>query len=155
MAHAPGKYPVVMTFGPYGKDLHFSDHRLESWETLVNDYPDIFEGSVVIERKTAEIETAAWAEIARIEAQGGAIAAVARFFQMYRDEADKLGYQASPDQLAWSNTVYVADTDEKAMREAGDRTTWAEPGARGPRPGSGCSGVRASACCQGSDRAGV
>ena len=42
---APGKYPVVMTFGPYGKDLHFSDHRLESWETLVNDYPDIFEVS--------------------------------------------------------------------------------------------------------------
>jgi alkanesulfonate monooxygenase SsuD/methylene tetrahydromethanopterin reductase-like flavin-dependent oxidoreductase (luciferase family) len=46
------------------------------------------------------------------------IADVARFFQMYRDEADKLGYQASPDQLAWSNTIYVADTDEKAMREA-------------------------------------
>ena len=46
------------------------------------------------------------------------IAAVARFFQMYRDEADKAGYQASPDQLAWSNTVYIADTDAKAMREA-------------------------------------
>jgi alkanesulfonate monooxygenase SsuD/methylene tetrahydromethanopterin reductase-like flavin-dependent oxidoreductase (luciferase family) len=46
------------------------------------------------------------------------IATVARFFQMYREEADKLGYQASPDQLAWSNTIYVADTDEKAMREA-------------------------------------
>ena len=46
------------------------------------------------------------------------IAVVARFFQMYRDEADKAGYQASPDQLAWSNTIYVAETDEKAMREA-------------------------------------
>ena len=46
------------------------------------------------------------------------IATVARFFQMYREEADKLGYQASPDQLAWSNTIYIADTDEKAMREA-------------------------------------
>ena len=46
------------------------------------------------------------------------IAAVARFFQLYRDEAEKAGYQASPDQLAWSNTIYVADTDAKAMREA-------------------------------------
>ena len=46
------------------------------------------------------------------------IAAVARFFQMYRDEAEKAGYQASPDQLAWSNTIYVAETDEKAVREA-------------------------------------
>src|SRR5262249_34513372 len=46
------------------------------------------------------------------------IATVARFFQMYRDEADKAGYRASPDQLAWSNTIYVAETDAQAMREA-------------------------------------
>ncbi len=46
------------------------------------------------------------------------IAAVAKFFQLYRDEAEKVGYEASPDQLAWSNTIYIADTDKKAMKEA-------------------------------------
>jgi alkanesulfonate monooxygenase SsuD/methylene tetrahydromethanopterin reductase-like flavin-dependent oxidoreductase (luciferase family) len=46
------------------------------------------------------------------------IAAVAKFFQLYRDEAEKAGYQASPDQLAWSNTIYVGDTDKKAVQEA-------------------------------------
>ena len=46
------------------------------------------------------------------------IAAVARFFQMYRDEAEKAGYEATPDQLAWSNTIYVAETDAKALKEA-------------------------------------
>ncbi len=46
------------------------------------------------------------------------IAAVARFFQLYRDEAEKAGYEASPDQLAWSNTIYVADTDKQAIKEA-------------------------------------
>jgi len=46
------------------------------------------------------------------------IAAVAKFFQLYRDEAEKAGYQASADQLAWSNTIYVADTDKKAVQEA-------------------------------------
>jgi len=46
------------------------------------------------------------------------IAAVARYFQMYRDEAEKAGYEASPDQLSWSNTIYVADTDAKALNEA-------------------------------------
>ena len=46
------------------------------------------------------------------------ITAVARFFQLYRDEAEKAGYQASPDQLAWSNTIYVGETDAKAVREA-------------------------------------
>jgi alkanesulfonate monooxygenase SsuD/methylene tetrahydromethanopterin reductase-like flavin-dependent oxidoreductase (luciferase family) len=46
------------------------------------------------------------------------IETVARFFDMYREEADKAGYQATPDQLAWSNSIYVAETDEKAMKEA-------------------------------------
>ena len=46
------------------------------------------------------------------------IAAVAKFFQLYRDEAEKAGYQASPDQLAWSNTIYVGETDKKAVKEA-------------------------------------
>jgi alkanesulfonate monooxygenase SsuD/methylene tetrahydromethanopterin reductase-like flavin-dependent oxidoreductase (luciferase family) len=46
------------------------------------------------------------------------IAAVARFFQLYRDEAEKAGYEATPDQLAWSNTIYVAETDAKAIAEA-------------------------------------
>jgi len=46
------------------------------------------------------------------------IAAVARFFQFYRDEAERAGYEASPDQLAWSNTIYVGETDKKAIKEA-------------------------------------
>jgi alkanesulfonate monooxygenase SsuD/methylene tetrahydromethanopterin reductase-like flavin-dependent oxidoreductase (luciferase family) len=46
------------------------------------------------------------------------ITAVAKFFDMYREEALKAGYQASNEQLAWSNCIYVGDTDEKAVREA-------------------------------------
>jgi alkanesulfonate monooxygenase SsuD/methylene tetrahydromethanopterin reductase-like flavin-dependent oxidoreductase (luciferase family) len=46
------------------------------------------------------------------------IAVVARFFQAYRDEAEKAGYKATPEQLAWSNSIYVAETDAKAMKEA-------------------------------------
>src|SRR5690606_3294672 len=47
-----------------------------------------------------------------------AIDVVARFFNMYREEARKAGYEASKEQLAWSNCIYIAETDEKAMREA-------------------------------------
>ncbi len=46
------------------------------------------------------------------------IATVAKFFDMYREEAKKAGYEATNDQLAWSNTIYVAETDAKARREA-------------------------------------
>ena len=51
------------------------------------------------------------------------IATVARFFQMYRDEAEKCGYKASNDQLAWSNTIYIAETDDKARRQAQRKAT--------------------------------
>jgi alkanesulfonate monooxygenase SsuD/methylene tetrahydromethanopterin reductase-like flavin-dependent oxidoreductase (luciferase family) len=46
------------------------------------------------------------------------IAQVAQVFKRYREEAEKAGYTATPDQLAWSNSLYVAETDEKALREA-------------------------------------
>jgi alkanesulfonate monooxygenase SsuD/methylene tetrahydromethanopterin reductase-like flavin-dependent oxidoreductase (luciferase family) len=46
------------------------------------------------------------------------IGQVAKFFDLYREAAKKSGYQASSDQLAWSTTIYVAETDAKAHREA-------------------------------------
>ncbi|HEV2572121.1 LLM class flavin-dependent oxidoreductase [Methylocella sp. CPCC 101449] len=45
------------------------------------------------------------------------IASVAQTFKLYREEADKFGYQATPDQFAWSNAIYVAESDEKALRD--------------------------------------
>ena len=45
-------------------------------------------------------------------------ASVAKFFGMYREEARKNGYEAKPSQLAWAAPIYVAETDEIAMREA-------------------------------------
>jgi alkanesulfonate monooxygenase SsuD/methylene tetrahydromethanopterin reductase-like flavin-dependent oxidoreductase (luciferase family) len=47
------------------------------------------------------------------------IAQVARFFDMYREAARKCGYEATSDRLAWSTSIYVAETDAKAKREAG------------------------------------
>ncbi|WP_399682572.1 LLM class flavin-dependent oxidoreductase [Xenophilus sp.] len=46
------------------------------------------------------------------------IETVAKFFSMYREQALRNGYEASNEQLAWSNCIYVAETDEKAVREA-------------------------------------
>jgi alkanesulfonate monooxygenase SsuD/methylene tetrahydromethanopterin reductase-like flavin-dependent oxidoreductase (luciferase family) len=44
--------------------------------------------------------------------------AVERFLNMYRERAAKYGYTCSNDQLGWSVPVYVAETDEIALREA-------------------------------------
>ena len=43
---------------------------------------------------------------------------VTRFMGLYREEARKNGYEASPDQMAWAVPVYIGETDESAMAEA-------------------------------------
>ena len=45
--------------------------------------------------------------------------AVNRFLNAYRLQAEKYGYTATADQLGWAAPVYVAETDEQAVREAG------------------------------------
>ena len=42
---APGKFPVLMTLGPYGKDVHLSQFMPEAWEVLKRRHPEILEAS--------------------------------------------------------------------------------------------------------------
>lgn len=46
------------------------------------------------------------------------IKSVAKVFDGYRASAEKFGYTASPDQLAWSMSMFIAETDEKAREMA-------------------------------------
>src|SRR5262249_34685818 len=41
----PGRYPVLMTLGPYGKDVHLSQFMPEAWEALKRRHPEILEAS--------------------------------------------------------------------------------------------------------------
>ena len=38
-------FPVLMTFGPYGKDIHLSQFMPEAWEHLTKRHPDILAAS--------------------------------------------------------------------------------------------------------------
>jgi predicted acyl esterase len=38
---AEGGYPVIMTYGPYGKWLHFSDLYKDQWERMCANHPDV------------------------------------------------------------------------------------------------------------------
>ena len=40
-----GKHPVILTYGPYGKWLHFEDLYTEQWRTMVDKHPDVPAGS--------------------------------------------------------------------------------------------------------------
>ena len=41
----PGKYPVLMTLGPYGKDVHLSQFMPEAWDALKRRHPQILKAS--------------------------------------------------------------------------------------------------------------
>jgi alkanesulfonate monooxygenase SsuD/methylene tetrahydromethanopterin reductase-like flavin-dependent oxidoreductase (luciferase family) len=40
------------------------------------------------------------------------------FLGLYRQQAEKYGWEATPDKMGWATPVYVSDTDESAMNEA-------------------------------------
>jgi len=43
-----GQYPVVMTYGPYAKDLSYQEAYTAAWNMFVGDHPDAIEGSTNI-----------------------------------------------------------------------------------------------------------
>ncbi len=40
-----GKYPVMMTYGPYGKYVHFEDNYKTQWDRMCEKHPDVPAGS--------------------------------------------------------------------------------------------------------------
>ena len=40
-----GRVPVLLSYGPYGKGLHFPDGYPDAWNTMVSKHPDVAEGS--------------------------------------------------------------------------------------------------------------
>lgn len=42
---AAGNYPVIITYGPYGKYLHFEDLYTDQWRMMCSDHPDVPAGS--------------------------------------------------------------------------------------------------------------
>lgn len=42
---ATGRYPVLMTLGPYGKDVHLSQFMPDAWEALKRRHPEILKAS--------------------------------------------------------------------------------------------------------------
>ena len=40
-----GKYPVIMTLGPYGKLLHFTEIYADQFQRMGEDFPEIPSGS--------------------------------------------------------------------------------------------------------------
>ena len=42
---AEGRSPVILTYGPYGKGLHFEDLYTDQWRRMIEQHPDVAAGS--------------------------------------------------------------------------------------------------------------
>src|ERR671934_1989749 len=40
-----GRYPVILSYGPYGKWLHFEDLYTDQWRRMADQHPDVVAGS--------------------------------------------------------------------------------------------------------------
>ena len=61
---------------PWDQQWSLRLQQVLAFETDLLEHEDLFEGSVVVERKVAELVTAVRAEVDRVQAMGGAVAAV-------------------------------------------------------------------------------
>ena len=61
---------------PWDQQWSIRMQQILAYETDLLEYPDLFEGSTAVRRKVDELKAAAKAELARIEAMGGVVAAI-------------------------------------------------------------------------------
>ena len=57
---AEGRYPVILTYGPYAKGLAFQEGNAAAWERLVASHPDILEGSSNIYQSWELVDPERW-----------------------------------------------------------------------------------------------
>jgi (2R)-ethylmalonyl-CoA mutase len=95
---------------PWDQQWSIRMQQIVAYETDLLEYADIFEGSKVIERKVAELKTAARQELARIEEMGGAVAAIDYMKRaLVESNTERLGRIESGEQVVvgvnrWTET---------------------------------------------------
>jgi len=78
---------------PWDQQWSLRLQQILAYETDLLEYPDLFAGSPVVERKVGELKEAAAAEIARVEEMGGAVAAIESGYMkaaLVRSQAERL-----------------------------------------------------------------
>ena len=71
---AEGRYPVIMSYGPYGKGLAFQDGNKAAWERLTAAHPDILEGSSNLYQTWELVDPEKWTPdgyaVVRVDSRG-------------------------------------------------------------------------------------
>ncbi len=57
---AEGRYPVLLTYGPYAKGLAFQDGYPDAWETMAREHPDVPAGSSNLYQNWEVVDPEKW-----------------------------------------------------------------------------------------------
>src|SRR5579871_5641961 len=55
-----GRYPVLLTYGPYAKGLAFQDGYPDAWETMAREHPDVVAGSSNLYQNWEVVDPEKW-----------------------------------------------------------------------------------------------
>jgi predicted acyl esterase len=71
---AEGRYPVILTYGPYAKGLAFQEGYPQQWEKMVRDHPDVARGSTNRYQNWEVVDPEKWVPdgyaIVRVDSRG-------------------------------------------------------------------------------------
>src|SRR5215510_5201761 len=57
---AEGRYPVILTYGPYAKGLAFQDGYPSAWQRMVDQHPDVTAGSTNLYQSWEVVDPEKW-----------------------------------------------------------------------------------------------
>ena len=55
-----GRYPVILTYGPYAKGLAFQDGYPSAWQRMVAEHPDVAHGSSNLYQGSEVVDPEKW-----------------------------------------------------------------------------------------------
>ncbi len=69
-----GQYPIIMSYGPYGKDLHFEELYKTCWDLMCQNHPDVPAGSTNIHQAWEVADPEKWVPrgyaLVRVDSRG-------------------------------------------------------------------------------------
>ena len=60
LPQAPGRYPVILSYGPYAKGLAFQDGYPSAWQRMVAEHPDVAHGSSNLYQSWEVVDPEKW-----------------------------------------------------------------------------------------------
>ncbi|GER05484.1 hypothetical protein JCM17846_31660 [Iodidimonas nitroreducens] len=105
--------------------------QILAFETDLLDYGDLFDGSPVVAEKVSALKAAAYAELARIEAMGGAVAAIESGYMKRRlveSNTRRLRAIESGEQMVVGVNAYIDSAPSPLTGEADEAIMTVDPG---------------------------